>query len=97
MIKLMGISILRDIASTLQSTAFLTVMVDETTDASNTEQVTIFLRWVTDSLQVHEEFLGLYCVDRIDAATILFVITDLFLRFNLSVEKQRGRCHDGAK
>ena len=62
MIKLMGLSILRDIASTLQSTPFLTVMVDETTDASNNEQVTVFLRWVTDSLQVHEEFLGLYHV-----------------------------------
>jgi len=86
MIKLMGMSILRDIASTLHSTPFLTVMVDETTDSSNTEQVTIFLRWVTDSLQVHEEFMGLYSTERIDAASVTFVITDLFLRCNLSIE-----------
>ncbi len=69
MIKLMGTSILCDIASTLHSTPFLTVMVDETTDSSNTEQVIFFLCWVTDSLQVHE-----------DAASVTFVITDLFLR-----------------
>ena len=41
MIKLMGISILHVIASTLQSTSFPTPMVDETTDAYNTEQVYI--------------------------------------------------------
>ena len=96
MIKLMGLSILRDIASTLQSTPFLTVMVDETTDASNNEQVTVFLRWVTDSLQVHEEFLGLYHVNSINAATITFVLTDIFMRFNLSIGKLRGQCYDGA-
>ena len=63
MIKIMGISILHTIASTLQSTPFLTVMADETTDIFNKEQVTMFLRWVTDNFQVHEEFLGLYHVN----------------------------------
>ena len=96
MIKTMGLSILRDIASTLQSAPFLTIMADETTDASNKEQVTIFLRWVTESLLVHEEFLGLYFVDSIDAKTITFVITDLFQRFNLDMRRVRGQCYDGA-
>jgi hypothetical protein len=95
-IKLMGISILRDITSQLQCTPFLTIMADETTDASNREQVTVFLRWVADDLQVHEDFLGLYHVDSIDAATLTSVITDLFLRLNLSVGKLRGQCYDGA-
>lgn len=47
-------------------------MIDETTDASNREQVTLVLRHVhvTDGLQVYEEFLGLYAVDTIEAATI---------------------------
>ena len=40
--------------------------------------------------------MGLYCVDSIDAASITFVITDLFLRCNLSIEKLRGQCYDGA-
>ena len=87
MIKIMGVSILRNIVSTLQSTPFLTVMADETTDVSIKEQVTIFLRWVTDNFQVHEEFLGLYHVDSIDAATITIVITDLFQRFNMNFGK----------
>ena len=49
MIKTMGISILNIIVSTLQSTPFLTVMADETTDVYNKKQVTIFQRWVTNN------------------------------------------------
>lgn len=69
-LKLMGLQILREINSKLQCSPFLTIMADETTDASNREQVTLFLRWVTDDFQVHEEFLGLYTVNSIDAATL---------------------------
>ena len=70
MIKIMGVSILRNIVSTLQSTPFLIVMANETTDVSNKKQVTIFLCWVTDHFQVHEEFLGLYQVYSIDEGFI---------------------------
>ena len=50
MIKLMGLSICVILLPLSNQHLFLTVMVDETTDASNNEQVTVFLRWVTDSL-----------------------------------------------
>ena len=36
-IKIMGLQVLREIASDLLSSPFLTIMVDETTDASNRE------------------------------------------------------------
>ncbi len=65
-------------------------------DASNVEQVTIFVRWVTDDLQVHEDFLGLYSVPSIDAAMLVSVIKDVFLRLNLSFDRVRGQCYDGA-
>ena len=60
----MELSILRSKVAELKKTPFLVIMADETTDTSNREQVTFFLRWVTDSLEVHvhEEFLGLYHV-----------------------------------
>ena len=95
-IKLMGIQILRDIALNLQSSPFLSIMADETTDSSNREQVTLFIRWVSDDFQVHEEFLGLYHVASIDAATLTSVIHDIFMRLNLSIERLRGQCYDGA-
>ena len=51
---------------------------------------------MTDNFQVHEEFLGLYHVDSIDAATIMFVMTDQFQRFHLNIGKLKGQCYDGA-
>ena len=71
-------------------------MADETTDKSNQEQVKLFLRWVSDDLQVHEEFLGLYHVDHIDAATVTAVVQDVFVRLNISMERIRGQCYNGA-
>ena len=47
-IKLMGIEILRDMAEILHISPFLTIMVDETTDILNVEQVAIFIRWVQE-------------------------------------------------
>ena len=95
-LKTMAISVLRNIASCLQSSPFLTLMMDETTDVSNTEQVVIVFRWVSDLLEVHEEFLGLYQVASIKAEVLASTAMDCLKRFNISVAKLRGQCYDGA-
>ena len=53
-------------------------------------------RWVDDQLEVHEEFVGLYAVPSIAAATIVSTIHDALARLNLSLTKLRGQCYDGA-
>ena len=95
-IKLMAISVLRNITTSLQTSQFITLMMDETTDISNKEQVTFTIRWVSEDLEVHEEFIGLYEVPAIDAATLATVAKDTFTRLNLSFSKLRGQCYDGA-
>ena len=46
-------------------------MADETTDASNEEQVVIVFRYVDNNdFSVEEEFLGLYCVPSIESNTL---------------------------
>ena len=95
-IKIMGLQVLRDISADLQSSPFLTLMADETADSSNQEQVSLTLRWVTQELEVHEDFLGLYHVASIDAATLTAAIKDVLARMNLPFEKLRGQCYDGA-
>ena len=71
-------------------------MADEVTDKANKEQVTLIGRWVTEDFEVHEEFLGLYHVDSIDAATITAVIKDTLIRMNLPISRLRGQCYNGA-
>ena len=58
-VKTLGITILHDLASDLQSSPFICLMVDKTTDISKREKSTIVIRWVARDFQVHEEFIGL--------------------------------------
>ena len=44
----------------LSPVAFFSIIVDETTDVSTKEQVSICLRWVSEDLMPCEDFLGLY-------------------------------------
>lgn len=50
---------------------------------------------VTDDLLVHEEFVGLYEVSTIEAATLFDAIKDVYMRLNLPTAKVRGECYDG--
>lgn len=95
LIKVMGIHILRNISKEFQSSPFLTIMADETTDISNEEQVAIVFCRVTDDLLVHEEFVGLYKVSTIEAA-IFDAIKDVFIQLNLPTVKVCGQYYDGA-
>ena len=70
-------------------------MVDETTDVTNKEQVTVVMRRIDEKFEVFEEFLGLYSVSSIDAASLFSVIRDTLVRLNLPLIKIRGQCYDG--
>ncbi len=96
MIKVGTSSPSRGWRSSIHSASFVTLMVDETTDASNCEQVVLCIRWVDANFEVHEDFIGVFMVDAIDADTITAVIFDILRRLNLSIAKVRGQCYDGA-
>lgn len=94
-VKVLGVRVLRELSSSLQSSPFLAIMVDETTDVANKEQAAIVIRWV-ESFHVFEEFIGLYSIPSLEAKTIVAVIKDVLTRLNLDVRKVRGQCYDGA-
>lgn len=95
MLEIMGKIVLCRIVADIQNALFYAVMVDETTDCSNQEQVLV-LRWVDDDLIVHEDFIGLYNVPSISADTLTVVIKDCLQRLNLPISKIRSQCYDGA-
>ena len=96
MLSIMAQQVLRHIASQLQRAVFFTIMVDETTDCSNKEQVVLAFRWVDEDLAAHEEFVGLYLTDNITSAALVAIIEDTILRMNIKLEHCRGQCYDGA-
>ena len=67
-------------------------MVDETTDKSNKQQLTLVLRWISEDFIVSEEFVGLYYLSAIDAQSIVEVMKDAF---QIPLTKIRGHCYDG--
>lgn len=94
-LRLMALHILRDITSQLSGKWF-TIMVDETTDLSNTEQLVLCIRYVDDCLNVHEEPVGLYSLESTTANSIMMTIQDILLRMNLRINNCRGQCYDDA-
>lgn len=74
----MAHQVLRRILDDAHTSLFLSVMVDETRDQSNKEQLTLVLRWVSDDFTVSEEFVGLYYLSVIDAQSIVDAIKDAF-------------------
>lgn len=97
LLKVMALSVLRDISCAIHESSFYSIMCDECTDASNKEQLVICIRYVTNiDLEVHEDFIGLYMIDDMCAGTIVHVIKDALVRMNLRLNKCRGQCYDGA-
>lgn len=69
--KIMATHVLRQICN---CSPFITVVIDETTDIFNLEQATVVIRWLSESLDVHEDFLGLYQVPAINSNTLTSVV-----------------------
>ena len=69
-------------------------MVDKTTDISNKEQAVICFRWVSDDLIVHEDFVGLYGTENIEAQTLVNMIFNVLTRLNLSIKMLRGQFYE---
>ena len=92
----MALKVLRSIVYNIQAAPFVTIMVEETTDVANKEQLVLCLRWVDDNLETHEDFIGMHEISSTSADTIVHTIKDVMLRLNLTFTKLRGQCYDGA-
>ena len=95
MMQIIALKILREIATNLQDSDFLTMMCDEATDVKNVSQFAVCLRWVDENLNAHDEFIGLKDMSSTDADSIVRELKDVLLRMRLKLEKCRGKCYDG--
>ena len=85
---------LRALSKEICESSCYTIMADECTDTSNKEQFTICIRWIDENLIDHEDFIGLYQVDSIEANSLVSAIKDTLLRMGLSLTNCRGQCYD---
>ena len=96
MLRIMAHSVQRSIASDIQPARWYSLIVDETTDISVKEQISLCLRYVTADFDIHEDFVGFYETEYTDSARIVQVIEDVLLRLSLQLHDCRGQCYDGA-
>ena len=90
--KTMALQVLRQVIESISSSSLLSLMINETTDISNKEQLVVCIRWVDKNLQPHKDFIGLYHVESTQSSTLVNTIHDVLQR----VTKLRGQCYDGA-
>ena len=76
--------------------AYFSVVCDEATNVTFGEQLNLSIRWVSDSYEVHEEPIGLFCLPNTMAETIFSVIRDLLIRCEVPLQLCRGQAYDGA-
>lgn len=95
MLEIMAHHVLRKILGCMQQSPFLAIMVDETTDVSNKEQLTVVMRWIDENFDVFEEFLGMYSLQSTSTQSIVSAITDTLVCFQIPMTKIWGQCYDG--
>lgn len=96
LMQLMANDVLRQILTEIKKSPYFSIIVDETTDVSTSEQVSICARFLQSELKPCEKFLGMYEVNSTTGEVLTGVIVDALQRFNLPMNKLRGQCYDGA-
>ena len=94
-LQVMALKVLRGIASDIAESGYYSIMADESTDASNIEQLVICICWVDKEMTVCEEYIGLMPVAQTNADTIVICIKDVLRHMNLRIQDARGQCYDG--
>ena len=86
----MALKVLGGIASDIAESAYYSFMADESTDASNIEQLVICMCWVGEEMTVCEEYIGLMPVTRTNANTIAVCIPDVLMCMNHRIQDACG-------
>lgn len=96
LLSLLAFEVLNNLLLDIRSAQFFSIIIDETTDLSTKEQVSVCFRYVNASFEIEETFLGFYETPSTTASSLFTIVQDVLLRFNLNIENCRGQCYDGA-
>ena len=95
-ISSMGQCVLRNILADVSTALWYSIIVDEATDISHNEQMSLSVRWTDHSYDIHEYTLGLIQLPNTKAETIFSAIKDVLIRCSLPINQCRGQAYDGA-
>ncbi|XP_062521025.1 zinc finger MYM-type protein 1-like [Corticium candelabrum] len=96
MLKLIASNIQKRITTAVKHCGFFGLICDESQDISRVEQMSVNVRFVTDSLNVEERFLGFWPLKGTDGESLFQQLTQVLLETGLSMSMVRAQCYDGA-
>ena len=79
MLTIMARLVQSKILHKIHKSPFTTIMVDETTDVSNKEQLTFIIRSIDENFDISEDYLGMYNLQTTTTSSIVSAITDALL------------------
>ena len=89
-------AVLRDLVKEVQVAKYFSIICDETTDVSTTEQLSICVRYVDSAWAIKKVFLGLHAVMKCDSETLTTIVKSCLLSLNLPLSNCRRQAYDGA-
>ena len=87
--------VLDHIISEVQAAGPYSVIADETSDISNMEQVSLYLRYVKDG-EIHESFIGFVEAESTTGLSLFKLIKDILMGHSLNLNDLVGQGYDGA-
>ena len=69
-------------------------MADESSDISSVEQFVIFICWVDNMLEPHEDFIALHTINISNTKNLSLMLKDITLKFGLNRELLREQRYD---
>ena len=89
----MGNTLLCKLLIRIREACWHSVIVDETRDISNKEQLTVTIQWVNDTYEVQEDLIGMI---HIPSTTLTATIKDVLICCILPLSNCREQAYDGA-
>lgn len=80
----------------IKSAKYFSIIINETTDNTCTEQVSICFRIVDDNFNISELFLGFFDTEYTNSIALFTLITNVLTKFGLAISDCRGQCYGAA-
>ncbi|QQP57420.1 Uncharacterized protein FKW44_002402 [Caligus rogercresseyi] len=94
-LKIASNLVLKEISKNVREAGKFSLIVDETSDVGNREQVAVCLRYVNNE-QPTETFVGFYEAKSTTGETLFQIVLEVINCLELHVEDIVGQCYDGA-
>ena len=96
LLNIMGDQGLREKLAVVRDCKFFLIMADEGTGISNKEQLSFSVWTRCDNLNIEEDFLSFYEIEKIKSETVFNAIKDILLRCSLSLDDCQCQAYNEA-